>query len=305
MSSSASASPLPANEPTPVPKPILPKATPSLRHPLYIGKGVSTYLAKQEPTHAPEHSHEQLQIVVQFEPAVCSVTALNEQGEKTQSNVVGRQVWLIAPGVVHEVEWQEVAEVVIFHIELAFLREIASVEIPRFIARDFASLAGDDFVVWQLAALFRSLCRHDEKPNSLYVESIGTVMATHLIRNQFPSGNQRLPDLRGLSPRRLQQVIHHIQENIQEKLSVDDLARKVGMSPYHFSRLFKISVGMPPHEYVMRCKTKKAIELLRTGEYQISEVAFEAGFCDQGHLNRNFHKFGEKPPSQFLKQDHP
>ena len=162
MSSSASASPLPANEPTPVPKPTLPNATPPLRHPLYIGKGVSTYLAGQEPTHAPKHSHEQLQIVVQFEPAICPVTTLNERGEKTQSNVVGRQVWFVAPGVLHEVDWQEKAEVVIFYVQWAFLREITPAEIPQFNTRDFASIAGDDFVIWQLAALFRSLCRHNE-----------------------------------------------------------------------------------------------------------------------------------------------
>ncbi len=67
----------------------------------------------------------------------------------------------------------------------------------------------------------------------------------------------------GLPPRRLQRVFAHIRENIARDLSVAELAQVVGMSQYYFSKLFKMSTGTTPHQYVMRQRVERAQEQLR------------------------------------------
>src|SRR5208337_636523 len=74
----------------------------------------------------------------------------------------------------------------------------------------------------------------------------------------------------GLPPRRLQRVFSHIRENIARDLSVSELAQVVGMSQYYFSKLFKMSTGTTPHQYLMRQRVERAQSLLRDGSHALS-----------------------------------
>ncbi|HTP28185.1 MAG TPA: RpiB/LacA/LacB family sugar-phosphate isomerase, partial [Anaeromyxobacteraceae bacterium] len=76
----------------------------------------------------------------------------------------------------------------------------------------------------------------------------------------------------GLPPRRLQRVFQHIRENIARGLSVSELAQVVGMSQYYFSKLFKMSTGTTPHQYVMRQRVERAQEQLRESRTPLAEV---------------------------------
>ena len=71
----------------------------------------------------------------------------------------------------------------------------------------------------------------------------------------------------GLPPRRLQRVFAYIRENVARDLSVSELAHVVGMSQYYFSKLFKMSTGITPHQYVMRQRVERAQEHLRESRH--------------------------------------
>ena len=75
----------------------------------------------------------------------------------------------------------------------------------------------------------------------------------------------------GLPPRRLQRVFAHIRENIARDLTVSELAQTVGMSQYYFSKLFKMSTGTTPHQYVMRQRVERAQEQLRESRTALAE----------------------------------
>ncbi|MEI9901132.1 MAG: AraC family transcriptional regulator [Hyphomicrobium sp.] len=77
-----------------------------------------------------------------------------------------------------------------------------------------------------------------------------------------------------------------INANLYEPIEVDELARIAGLSPFHFSRTFRRSVGVTPHRYVMRTRLKRARELLREGRLSFAQIAAETGFADQSHLSR-------------------
>ena len=94
----------------------------------------------------------------------------------------------------------------------------------------------------------------------------------------------------GLPPRRLQRVFAHIRENIGDDLPVAELARLVGVSQYYFSKLFKMSTGTTPHQYVMRQRVERAQECLRETSTALADIAHEVGFETQSHFTSVFRR---------------
>ncbi len=67
-----------------------------------------------------------------------------------------------------------------------------------------------------------------------------------------------------------------------------DLARSARMSPYHFARVFRELVGMPPHAYLCRVRLEHAARLLREGA-SVTEACFGSGFQNLSHFSRRFY----------------
>ena len=103
----------------------------------------------------------------------------------------------------------------------------------------------------------------------------------------------------GLPPRRLQRVFSHVRENIAQELAVAELAQVVGMSQYYFSKLFKLSTGTTPHQYVMRQRVERAQEILREGLTPLAEVATHVGFETQSHFTSVFRRLSGVTPKHY------
>ena len=68
-------------------------------------------------------------------------------------------------------------------------------------------------------------------------------------------------------------VTDYISDRLEEELSLNELAAIAQLSPYHFSRAFKQSTGISPHQYVIQCRVERAKQLLRQGKMSIGEIA--------------------------------
>lgn len=78
-------------------------------------------------------------------------------------------------------------------------------------------------------------------------------------------------------------------------LTLDAVARAVGLSPWHFNRAFSSEVGLPPHAWRNQWRLAQAKTLLRRGQAPV-EVAAALGYADQSHLHRHFKRaFGVTP----------
>ncbi len=97
-------------------------------------------------------------------------------------------------------------------------------------------------------------------------------------------------------------------DRAREKLDVDysrdhklaSLAEEAGMSPFHFSRVFRELVGTPPHRYLVRRRLEVASKLLREG-LSVSETCFSSGFTNLSHFVRSFRGYFGRSPSRFAK----
>ena len=106
----------------------------------------------------------------------------------------------------------------------------------------------------------------------------------------------------GLNRKQLRLVIDYINDNLNQEVSLDTLAVLVGMSNYHFARLFKQSTGLAPHKYVMGRRMEKAKELLQHTNLAISQISSILGYGSQSHLARLFKRHSGITPSTYRSQ---
>jgi AraC family transcriptional regulator len=138
----------------------------------------------------------------------------------------------------------------------------------------------------QIAHLFWALKAElelDEPVGRLYADSLGIALAAHLLRRYAPVAPRCVMSL---SKRRLQRVVDYIHGHLAHDLSLPELADVASLSPSHFKAVFKESVGLPVHQYVIRSRVEYASDLISRGRLPLSEVALQAGFANQSHMAR-------------------
>lgn len=98
----------------------------------------------------------------------------------------------------------------------------------------------------------------------------------------------------------IRQALAYLHDHYATAISLDDLASLVYLSPYHFVRLFKAELGIPPHAYLIQLRVHRAKALLAQG-LPIAAVAQHVGFTDQSHLSRHFKRIVGVPPGQYVR----
>ena len=107
-----------------------------------------------------------------------------------------------------------------------------------------------------------------------------------LLLRRFAGKRPEIPALKD-APRAVRIARDYIEDRLSANPSLDDLSAVAGMSPFHLSRLFRRSMGLPPHAYQNHLRVQKAKALLAAGQPG-DEVAAELGFADQSHFIRQF-----------------
>lgn len=132
----------------------------------------------------------------------------------------------------------------------------------------------------------------------LYGESLATALAAHLLHAHRASP-QTVPEGKGRLPRSgLKLVTDYVNDHLSEDLGLSEMAGIANLSPYHFSRQFKRSTGLSPHQYVIGRRVARARELLSGTELPVGDVASAVGFSNQSHLAYYIRRrFGVAPSS--------
>jgi AraC-like DNA-binding protein len=106
----------------------------------------------------------------------------------------------------------------------------------------------------------------------------------------------------GLAPGALRRVREYIQNNMAERIELDDLAAIAGLSICHFSRAFKQSMGLPPHRYVVERRIEAAARSISDTQRPLAEIALEVGFADQSHFTRVFARVMGATPREYRRR---
>jgi AraC family transcriptional regulator len=123
-----------------------------------------------------------------------------------------------------------------------------------------------------------------------YLQGLTLAVASRLIARHSSVTKPRVERVEGLSGHRLKQVLAFIEEQLAEDLSVGQIASVAGVSPSHANILFRKTMGMPMHQYVIQRRVERAKALLTDDRLSMAEIAQAAGFAHQSHMARHMRR---------------
>ncbi|MCY1358309.1 HTH-type transcriptional activator RhaR [compost metagenome] len=162
-----------------------------------------------------------------------------------------------------------------------------------------------DPVVYHLARALLPTLGMPGAVNQLFIDQAMLAMYTH-ISSRYGNAPS-LPDTSGgLAPWQVRRARELIASHLADGLSVARLARECALSRSYFTRAFKRSTGMSPHDWLLQMRVEKARELMLRTPLSLSQIGLECGFADQSHFSRVFHRMTGASPSgwrRFHKAD--
>ena len=88
----------------------------------------------------------------------------------------------------------------------------------------------------------------------------------------------------------LQQALDYIERNLDQAITLEDIASDLGISQFHFCRYFKKHMGIAPYRYVIQQRVERAKQLIKGHKLSLVEIALLCGFNSQSHLIHHFKK---------------
>lgn len=143
-----------------------------------------------------------------------------------------------------------------------------------------------------------ALCDEEMAPSRLLARAAGCEILAELCRL---NGSPLPPAKGGLAPWAERRCLEMMHAQYSEEISLDQLAAEARLSPFHFARMFKQSIGVPPRVYLTRIRLEKACELLEMTDMPITEIAFETGYSSNQALARVFLKHRRMSPTEYRR----
>lgn len=187
---------------------------------------------------------------------------------------------------------------------LTHLAEEAHLATERIELLEFDHEIQDPFIFQTGLALQRELAEEPAVLSSLYVDALANSLAAHLLKGYCHSVENKplvFPDPEKLARVPWKQVVEYIHEHLSRSLTIAELASVARMSPYHFTRSFKQTTGLSPHQYVLWARIEQAKIMLLQGKESLSALATHLGFADQSHFTRSFKRFVGVTPQAFIR----
>jgi AraC family transcriptional regulator len=200
---------------------------------------------------------------------------------------------------VQSVSWTGECELLALEMNLAVLQQVVGSGVRPRVDQLTPQLAIKDR---QLAALIRSIeveTMSGCPAGSLYGQALSLALAAYVAGRNSTGARSGGSQAGRLSPRLVSRVRDYIRANLGNRLSVTALAEIVNLSPSYFSEVFKNSIGVAPHEYVLRERIREAATLLTKGDTPVAQVAQMLGFASQSHFADVFRRATAMSPKQY------
>ncbi|TLS49131.1 response regulator [Paenibacillus antri] len=104
-----------------------------------------------------------------------------------------------------------------------------------------------------------------------------------------------------LAPDTIYRIKQYIEEHSHEDISLEAIGRRVGLSPFYISKMFKEQLGVNYIDYLTECRIEKAKKLMADPEKSLKEITFEVGYHDPNYFSKVFKKLCELSPTEYRK----
>ncbi len=226
-------------------------------------------------------------------------------GEWVSSDVSAGDFFLTYSSTPYEMRWKARDEhpFQVMHVYLSIpLLEAAASEILGLSAKQISlrEVSGErDEIIGNLLTLLSQEIRAPYSKSSLYIAGIAQSIAVHLVRKYgLSDSGKTLSDSR-LPTFKLSRVQAYLKAHLDKKFDLEECAKEAGLSPFHFTRLFKKTTGISPSRYFIRQKIAKSQLLLLETEMSIIEIALTVGYENPGHFSQVFKRETGLTPRQY------
>lgn len=136
--------------------------------------------------------------------------------------------------------------------------------------------------------------------SALFVEGLAQSLTVHLVRN-YTVPDSGAPVRNALPGSKLRRAIAFMAARLDQPFDLNSLAREVGMSEFHFSRLFKRATGASPSLYFIRLRVAKAQQLLQETDTSIIGIGMAVGYSSPSHFAQIFRRETGLSPTDYRR----
>jgi AraC family transcriptional regulator len=246
----------------------------------------------------PEHADAAHQVLVMLGGRF-SGAVRTEDGRLINGEPETGHVCVIPAGQAHSARCEETSEFLSIFLDPAMVSRTAHLSAGSWDGSLAGRWAPRDPVIWQIGQALLTELENEPVGVGFVTDSLVNVLAVHLLRNYAKPAQSRSLVAGGLVARRLRQAINLLEGHIEENITLEEIAASVALSRFHFSREFKRATGVAPHQYLIRLRLERAMDLLASTDLPIVEVALRSGFASQSHFTRCFRKLTATTPRAY------
>jgi AraC-like DNA-binding protein len=176
-----------------------------------------------------------------------------------------------------------------------------------FLSAELVETLGDSKAIWQAGCapplpelvVLGELAQSAADGNSdIGLDEIGQLLASRFV--EVVSGKPRKAgSLAARDRRRAVETALWIDAQSHRPIGLEDAADQAGISPFHFLRLFSDTLGVTPHQYLVRSRLRHAARRLADDDSAITDIAYDVGFGDLSNFVRTFHRAAGASPLKF------
>ncbi|WP_170604900.1 helix-turn-helix domain-containing protein [Ruegeria arenilitoris] len=144
--------------------------------------------------------------------------------------------------------------------------------------------------------ILRDALENDDITSGVMYEAMSRVLLVKLLQRYGKRRHEAVALSARFTSSHYNRVLRFIRERLDQTIVLDELAREVGMSPSHFSRVFKETVGTTPMQYVLAYRVEQAIKMMDDTARPLGSIALDCGFADQSHFSRSFKQVTGQSP---------
>ncbi len=146
----------------------------------------------------------------------------------------------------------------------------------------------DDPVIRHIGGALLQALRQPAEINRLFIDYTMLAFTAHVAQTYGGLRTIRTLARGGLAPWQAKQACEKLDADLGGTLSLQQIAAEFGLSVSHFSRAFRASTGLPPHQWLLRQRVKAAQKLMTVPDLPLAEIAISAGFANQSHMTKVF-----------------
>ena len=226
----------------------------------------------------------------------------NWRGDEHREFTYHKNEIIVTPaGIKSGWKWHTQSRVIVITLEPYTLENFAQSELGIVLSdrqlKDVPQFIDED--ITQAGVMLMDTLKSDVGSDVMF-ESYARIFLTKLIQKYGLEREQDIAFSKSFSSRHYKRVLDFIAKNFGKSIIVlEDLASEAAISPYHFSRLFKQTIGQSPHQFLMAYRIEQAKKLLADLDKPMMDIAHTCGFADQAHFSRVFKHIQGDTPKQW------